>query len=347
MIQPFDPKTASEADWDAVYEFNNRLQAEAWPEDPIQPREQLIREWQNPNPLFSVARFVAWQDGKIVGLSGAWIGRTGANEHLIDVGVDVVPEYRCQGIGKALLAPMVELARHEGRSLMLFGSVDVIPAGEAVLRHLDAEPGMLSHLNQLTLTDLDRDLMRQWVERACERASGYTLVECGDRYPDEDIAAIAEMLDATNDAPHDDLEIEDEHRTPEQLRQAEDARIAQGVQRWCMYIREDATRDLAGFTEVFWTPSDPAMLGQGWTAVLPQYRNLGLGRWLKAAMILKALEKWPTIKRVRTGNADSNGPMLGINHAMGFKPYRAWTVWQIEVDKVAAYLAGEMQPVLV
>ena len=40
----------------------------------------------------------------------------------------------------------------------------------------------------------------------------------------------------------------------------------------------------------------------------------------------------------RTANADSNGPMLAINHAMGFKPFIADVAWQIPVEKVLEHL---------
>ncbi|MBI3460811.1 hypothetical protein HY009_07770, partial [Candidatus Acetothermia bacterium] len=70
----------------------------------------------------------------------------------------------------------------------------------------------------------------------------------------------------------------------------------------------------------------------------PKYRNKGLGRWLKAAMLEKVLRERPQVKRLRTGNANSNGPMLKINHELGFKPYKSWIDWQVELDKALAYL---------
>jgi mycothiol synthase len=71
---------------------------------------------------------------------------------------------------------------------------------------------------------------------------------------------------------------------------------------------------------------------------LPRYRNRGLGRWLKAAMLERVLDDRPEVKRVRTENADSNAPMLKINQELGFRHYFAEYDWQVSVESVKAYL---------
>ena len=72
----------------------------------------------------------------------------------------------------------------------------------------------------------------------------------------------------------------------------------------------------------------------------PKFRGHGLGKWLKAAMLLKVLAERPDVTLVRTGNADMNVPMLKINHALGFKPYIAHTVWQLDTAAVGAKLVN-------
>jgi mycothiol synthase len=79
----------------------------------------------------------------------------------------------------------------------------------------------------------------------------------------------------------------------------------------------------------------------GWhhcLAACGKFATYGLGRWLKAAMIDKALRERPQVKRIRTGTADSNAPMLRINYELGFKPYLSVCTWQVETAKVLAYL---------
>jgi len=61
------------------------------------------------------------------------------------------------------------------------------------------------------------------------------------------------------------------------------AKLTKRLQRAPLVARELATGKLAGFTETFWRPSNAELLQQGGTGVWPQFRNKGLGRWLKAA----------------------------------------------------------------
>ena len=147
-----------------------------------------------------------------------------------------------------------------------------------------------------------------------------------------------------NSEPRDNLDIEDFHFSPEHVRQMEQSMVASGTERWTLYAQERSTGAFAGFTEVFWNPNRPTILHQGGTGVMPHYRNHGLGRWLKAAMLEKVLRERPTVKVVRTGNADSNESMLHINYALGFKPYMSECVWQVETAQVEQYLERHARP---
>lgn len=74
--------------------------------------------------------------------------------------------------------------------------------------------------------------------------------------------------------------------------------------------------------------------------MMAEHRGCGLGKWLKAAMLGRVLRERPEAKEIRTGNADSNAPMLAINHRLGFKPYFAGTKWQVEPELVKLALVG-------
>ena len=61
-----------------------------------------------------------------------------------------------------------------------------------------------------------------------------------------------------------------------------------------------------------------------------EHRNLGLGRWLKAANALRLLDERPEVTTIETWNAGVNAAMLAINHAMGFQPVAEWQEWTLQ-----------------
>jgi GNAT superfamily N-acetyltransferase len=76
------------------------------------------------------------------------------------------------------------------------------------------------------------------------------------------------------------------------------------------------------------------------TMVHPHHRGLGLGRWLKAAMLERILEHRPEVAFINTHNADSNQPMVDINVELGFRPVLMLNVWQGDLAKARQGLGG-------
>jgi GNAT superfamily N-acetyltransferase len=238
------------------------------------------------------------------------------------------------------LRHFVEAAEAEKRTLVVGQTAERVPAGEAFVTRMEAEKGIANHINRLVLDEVDCDLVRSWVEAGPGRAPDYSLIALDGPYPDELFEDIVDLRQVMNTAPRDDLDMEDMKFTSEHARQWEKSMIASGTERWGLFARHDPTGTLAGYTEVFYNSKLPQTVGQGDTAVRPEHRGHALGKWLKAAMIRRVLEERPEAKDIRTGNADSNDAMLGINHQLGFRPFEASMVWQVPVEKVRAYLDG-------
>jgi mycothiol synthase len=339
-IKSFEIKTGTDQEYALLSEFANQLRAERQPDDPPVPLEERTQSWRNIPPFVDV---IAWailntEQSVMLGSSYLQIIRTEDNPHVCEGDVSVLPEYRRQGMGRYLLAAAVEAAQRENRRLLIGSTSDRIPAGEIFMQRLGAQRGLEAATNQLRIADLNRELISKWQAQAVERAPGFTLGLWDGPYPEEQIETIAKLWDLTNQQPRGDLELHDAHFTPEQLRQMEQQQMAGGTQRWTMYVTEPTQGKFAGYTEVFWNANRPEILGQGMTAVYPEYRNLGLGRLLKAAMLEKVLQERPQVKFIRTGNADSNAPMLKINTELGFERYMSQVIWQVETQKVLEYL---------
>lgn len=340
-ILPFLPDSP-EADFRALNRHVNRMRRERLPDDPPIPLEETIQNRQNVPDYVDQQLWAAWTPGRaeIAGLAGAAFLRTEENRHVGQFELTVVPEHRLQGLGRQLLRLVAEAARQDNRRLLVASTTDRVPGGEAFMLRLGAHKGLVGHTNQLRLDELDRDLLRAWLERSPADLEQFELGFWDGPYPEDQIQAIADLNDLVNQQPLGDLEIEDMHLTPQQIRQMEKNIFARGYERWTFYLLDRTTGQFAGYTETTWNPNRPELLGQEMTGVFSQYRGRGLGRWLKAAMLEKVLRERPQVRFVRTGNADSNAAMLKINTEMGFKPYMAQALWQVETQQVFDYLAS-------
>lgn len=320
--------------------FSNVMGAESHPDDPPTPVHYTRIDLQQM-PDFIVERlFVArGSDGAIAGTSwSSWRG-TDENRHAANIRVEVRPDMRGRGLARALLRPVVDATVADGRTLVICWTSDRVPAGEAFARRVGAEAGSAVHTNRLLLADVDRALVRTWVHEGPQRAEGYSLIAVDGRYPDEIVEQVANVMGVMNTAPRDDLDLEDIHITPEQIRQWERSSEAAGTVRWSLFACHDATGELIGLSEIYWNPAQPETMYQGDTGVDPAHRGHALGKWMKAQMIERILAERPNVQDIRTGNADSNDAMLGINHALGFAPYIAQMNWQVPVERLQAYLS--------
>jgi len=337
-IEQIDVKHATSEQYAAINGFGNVIRTERMPDDPPMPLDEEIRRLQNVPPVVDLYVWLAWDGDRVVADGNIEVLRTEENKHLVEGHINVRPEYRRRGLGTRLLAQLADATKREGRTMMIAFTYGTIPAGDAFMRRLGASVGLETHTNQLDLKDLSKGLIPLWLDRAKERASGFDLILWTNGYPEEDLEGISRVWDSMNRAPRGTLQMEDFHFTPEHVRDFARADRERGNEIWSMVVRERATGNLAGFSEVSWHRNRPEVVQQRGTGVLAEYQNLGLGRWLKAAMLEKILRERPQVKRVRTGNADSNAPMLKINTELGFRPYISHQIWQIELAQVQAYL---------
>ena len=339
-INPFPLKDASLSEYQALNLHTNCICHERLPDDPSIPLDETIKNLQSIPPFVDVRMWAAWNPEKseIVAFGNVILMRMEDNKNLAQFEITVLLQYRRQGFGRRMLQLIVETARADHRDLLMTETINRIPEGEAFLKRIGAKKGLETHTNQLNMNDLNPRLLNEWLVNGQENLKEFETGIWGGAYPEEKIQEIADLLELTNQQPFGDLEIEDMHMTPEQIRQSEQNIFARGSQRWTIYAVDRSTGKFAGYTETIWNPNRPEILLQEMTGVFPQFRNKGLGRWLKAVMLDKALKEHPGIKYIRTGNADSNAAMLKINTELGFKPYMANTLWQAEVRIVMDYL---------
>jgi GNAT superfamily N-acetyltransferase len=263
--------------------------------------------------------FLAVVDGEVVGYAASATSSRD-NLHLAWLTVEIHPDHRRRGHGTAALEALVQRAREMDRTSVGIAGWEGDITRAFAARH-GFELGSVSVNRRQILAEVDWADVERRLAEAIGHAQGYELVRRTAHTPDDQLAALAEMTAAINDAPNDDLDIEDEVFTPERVRDYETAQLAQcadgGFHR--LYARHRGTGDLAGQTVVAVEADRPQLAEQHDTSVVRAHRGHRLGLLLKAEMMLWLREAQPQLAVVDTWNAESNDFMIGVNELLGYR----------------------------
>lgn len=325
-----------------LYVATAPLHTEAAPDLPPQPLEQVLAFARNLPEGHDGATIAARDEaGQIIGSADVTVQDIDGYRHVAWVSVGVLPNHRRAGVGRALLGSALEVVERFGRSLLMGGTRETVPAGEAFVQRIGAELGQVMIENRLDLRAVDHKLVRSWVEAGPARAPGYHLEFVKGATPDHLVSGVIAALQTINTAPRDDLQAGDITVTPQLLREQEQAAAAAGLERWAFYAVEDGTGAFVGLTDVVVNSMVPERLQVGNTGVDPAHRGRALGKWLKGAMTQKILGELPAARWLVTGNAASNDAMLSINRQVGFQASATTKTWQVAAERARAYLSGQ------
>jgi GNAT superfamily N-acetyltransferase len=317
----------------------NRMLAEELPEDPPLIIEDSVKRMRTLPPIVRLHMWLLWHEDRIAAEACLNWAELDSNRQSSHVSISVEPDLRRRGIGAQLLALALAKAQAIGRPQLMASSSGRIPAGAEFLDRFGFARGLEAHLNQLDLARLDTALLARWRADGRERGTDYALELWDGAVPEASLAAFAGLSNVMNGEPRGSLDVEDVEVTPEMIRDGDTFILANGTRRLITCARHLPTGMLAGFTELSWNPKRTAIVWQHGTGVLVPHRGKRLGRYLKAVNMEAMLAANPAARFVRTGNADSNAPMLAINRQMGFEPFIGETVWQAGASVVAARLA--------
>ena len=286
--------------------------------------------WEHPSTLKGAeARFRYGWEGEVetpfLGLVDGRpvaVGRLATSEydnlHLAWLGVQVHPEHRRRGLGSELLKALVAETRALGRTSIGLDGWDGDAARGFATAHGLEEKSRSIQRRQL-LADLDWGSIERLHASASAAATDYELVRREGRTPDDELEAAAEMTMAINDAPTDDLDIEDEIYSPERVRAYEEAQLSSGVRLFRVLARHRGTGELAGHSVVVVEGDRPEIAHQHDTSVVAAHRGHRLGLLLKADMNLWLRGEQPQLVSIDTWNAESNDHMIGVNEALGYR----------------------------
>lgn len=328
-LDQIKPAELPEAEQQAIARLFQRMSAEVVPEDPERPLAAILSRLLAKAPNEWSARIRARdQKGNVVG----WAATSRSlnepdNAHIAWTELSVHPDHRRNGLGRALLAELIRASEGQHAELLFMGMAsDRVPAGESFLRSLGAQPGLPMKTNQLDLAAVDRAQLAEWAKI---EAPGYTLERIDNVVPERLVQAYIDAANGMNDAPKGELKMADWKLTAEQVHDRESWFKQIGVEWWLILAVHDATGQGAGFTEVTYDPKQPWVIWQQGTATVPQHRGHKLGLLMKAANLQRVLAERPDARYIRTGNANTNSQMLGINTQLGFKVAWQSAIWQL------------------
>lgn len=286
--------------------------------------------WEHPATLHSEeGRFRHGWDGEVeapyVGLDGGVpvaVGRVATtdydNLHLAWVGVQVRPEHRRRGLGTAMLEELLREVQARGRtSVGIDGWDDEATRGFAA-RHGFEQKSVAVERRQ-RIEELDWGTIERLHARATEAAQAYEVVRREGPTPDDELEAVAVMASAINDAPTDDLDIEDEVFSADRMRGYETSQLARGNHMFRTVALHRETGELVGHSVVLVDGERPHLAHQHDTSVVSHHRGHQLGLLLKTDMNLWLREVQPQIAEITTWNAESNDHMIGVNEAIGYR----------------------------
>ncbi|HEV2249948.1 MAG TPA: GNAT family N-acetyltransferase [Candidatus Limnocylindria bacterium] len=326
-----DPRELPEAEQVAIAGLFQAMSKELLPEEPARPLESILARLRSKQANQWNARVRARDtNGNVVGMVGG--GRSlnePENAHIMWCELQVHPEHRRKGIGTALLREFVRACDGQHPDLVFMGmGNDRVPAGEAFMRAVGGQPGLPMKTNQLEIASVDRAQIADWAKLD---PRGYRLERIDGVVPQRLMQAYLDSSNGMNDAPKGDLKMADWKLTEEQVHDRESWFEQVGVEWWLILAIHEATGQGAGFTEVTYDPKQPWVIWQQGTAVIDPHRGHKLGLWMKAAMLDRILRERPMAKLIRTGNANTNEQMLGINTQLGFRLAWQSTLWQVPI----------------
>ena len=277
-----------------------------------------------------VAMAVGWDAGRPVGVLEVELPRWD-NAHLGFLDVTVDPLRRRRGLGSALFEAGAERVRVDGRTVLAAGGYESA-AGSAFAKAWGLDRASEEVERRQDLLTLDEAALSELATGARQHSAGYELVRLPAWTPTWRLAEVARLTAAINDAPTDDLDVEDEVYSAPRIRAFEVAQLAQGRRLYRLAARERATGALVGQTVVGVDAERPGHGSQYDTSVQREHRGHRLGLLLKLGMLDWLRERDPQLRVLDTWNAASNEHMIGVNEALGYRVVGRAVVWQRHLE---------------
>lgn len=263
----------------------------------------------------------AFDGDTLLGFVGLWFPLLD-NLDKVYVELHVDPPARRQGVGRALLAEVEDLARRDDRTMLLTESK--VPPGQrethGYRRFAEAngyEYSNVEVVRHLPLPIPDEQL-QAWVDKAAERHDGYEIRTYVDAFPDELAESLCTLLgQLAVDAPTGLVDFEEEDFNVDRLKERYETTAAMGRSLYeTVAISPDG--EVVAQSTLAVAKGEGSDVFQWGTFVHREHRGHRLGLAVKVANIRAVQDAHPDKTRITTQNAESNDFMVNINKEIGF-----------------------------
>ena len=344
-IKLFSINSANDKEKELWYELKACFHAETQPKEPFASKKELLNQATQLNNIQNYTEWAIWNNSNSI-----MIGKCRINTHKISSEKEIAgfsilirQSFRRQGLGTACLKLILDSAKESGYILLRTRSSELCSASADFLQEIGCSIIGTSHCNELLLKDLNHKAVETWIDFPNSSYLSIKIHECYGTFPDKFIPKITNFYQVIYDAEPEKEGVRKEkiHFSSAEIRKGDKLLFADSSkQRIVIYATETTSEKLLGITSIVWDPSRPAKLSQYYTAVIPEARQMGIAKRLKAEMLTKILNELPEAEKIWSGNADSNDAMLSINNKLGYKPHIASTSWEIETDTLDKYYAN-------
>lgn len=340
-FQKVDIETATESEWDNLVMLRGAYMTERTPGEPIPSQEMLRREIE----VESQSKQYQSDYWLVYGVSGEdaiatyeiFSTKPGADDYeakknFAFFDIFVLSDYRRQGIASQLIERIAIEVQKDNR--ITIESWISTSAGDSFMLAKEAKVTLQMRTNRLHLSELDWTMLEQWAEEGQARNPDTKLI-LTDKLPEDHLMQryVDLLTHIFAQMPKEDSTVFPENITIESSQDRFEELSKQNYLSLTAFTLE-ADGMLTAMTDLVYQAELPHIIHQGLTGVHVDAQGRGLGKWLKAVMLLEAHKRYPDAQYIDTSNANVNAPMLHINEKMGFKFHKQETTYKLHVADI-------------
>jgi GNAT superfamily N-acetyltransferase len=305
------------------YDINRRAELLGREQVPFWTFEEFLGAFRSEDSGERQELFAAYDGDRMVGTAVLWsflLDNTEKAWFAVDVDV---PERR-RGVGRALVERIEQLAKADGRSLLMGDSK--LPFDErethGYRKFAEAVGFELSNyevVRHLPLPVPD-ERIQAWIDETTPHHEGYAFETFVNEVPDDLLESLCVLLgQLAVDAPTGAVDFEEEVMTPERFAEMLATVKAMGRARY-ETVALTPDRQVVAHSTLSVPLGDSTTVFQWGTFVHREHRGHKLGLATKAINLRAVQAARDDLTLVTTQNAETNGYMVAINEQMGFAP---------------------------